>query len=97
MVNSLLEQQAHLIRLEKLVSQLEIVPEADTTLSCPIILPAKDQPVILAAIQARATHLITGDLHHFEPYRGRVIEGVRICNPRDYFSSLKEAIIKDGK
>ncbi|MGI9860936.1 PIN domain-containing protein [Moorella naiadis] len=85
-----LEQQAHLMRLEKLVAQLDIVPEVDTIFSCPVHLPAKDRPVLLAAIQARATHLITGDLHHFEPYRGQVIEGVHICTPRDYFRSLED-------
>lgn len=85
-----LEQQEHLIRLEKLVAQLRIVPEADTTIPCPINLPVKDHPVLVAAIQARATHLITGDLRHFAPYRGQVIVGVRICTPRDYFSSLED-------
>ncbi|KYH33770.1 PIN domain-containing protein [Neomoorella mulderi] len=85
-----LEQQEHLIRLEKLVAQLRIVPEADTTIPCPINLPLKDRPVLVAAIQARATHLITGDLCHFAPYRGQVIAGVRICTPRDYLSSLAD-------
>ncbi len=32
---------------------------------CPIELPAKDQPIFMAALHGRATHLITGDLKHF--------------------------------
>ena len=45
-----LEQQEHLIRLEKMVAPLKIFPEADTTIPCPINLPVKDQPVLVTAI-----------------------------------------------
>lgn len=71
-------------RLDELVRGLEIVPEPDPGIPCPIDLPDKDRPVIMAAIQARATHLLTGDLKHFGPYRGQVIQGMRIDIPRDY-------------
>ena len=49
-----------------------------------IALPDKDRPILLAAITARATHLVTGDLQHFGPYYGQEIEGVRIMPPADY-------------
>jgi len=71
-------------RLKELVVDMEIVPEADPEMPCPVALPVKDQPVFLAAVQARATHLITGDLQHFNAYREKVIQGVFICTPRDY-------------
>src|ERR1019366_2152253 len=36
----------------------------------------KDALVVLAAIEAQETHLITGDLHHFGPYFGKRIQGI---------------------
>jgi len=74
----------HLSRLKELLADLTIVPEADPGMPCPVNLPAKDVPVLMAAIQSRATHLITGDLSHFGQYRGKNIAGVLICTPRDY-------------
>jgi predicted nucleic acid-binding protein len=47
-------------------------------------LPEKDRPILLAAIDARATHLITGDFAHFGPYYGQEIEGVLILPPARY-------------
>jgi predicted nucleic acid-binding protein len=74
-------------RLERLLSVVTVVPEPDTTVPCPVDLPPKDRPVLLAAIQAGATHLLTGDLAHFGPYRGHTVGGVLICTPRDYLMS----------
>jgi predicted nucleic acid-binding protein len=34
-------------------------------------LPEKDQPIYLAALSARATHLLTGDMHHFGRHMNR--------------------------
>jgi uncharacterized protein len=50
-----------------------------------IILPAKDVPILLAAIDAEATHLLTGDVAHFGRYYRTEIEGVLIMSPADYF------------
>ena len=36
-----------------------------------LVLPAKDRPIFLAAVEAHATHLLTGDRAHFGPYFGR--------------------------
>jgi uncharacterized protein len=47
-------------------------------------LPEKDMPILLAAIEARASHLLTGDLRHFGPYLGKKIEGVTIVLPGEY-------------
>lgn len=73
--------------LNDLVADLEIVPEADPEMPCPVALPEKDRPVLLAAVQARATHLITGDLEHFGTCRGKTVQGVLICTARDYLRS----------
>jgi uncharacterized protein len=49
-------------------------------------LPDKDRPILLAAIGAGATHLLTGDFRHFGPYYGERIEGVLILPPGEYLS-----------
>ncbi len=72
-------------RLNELLKDINIVTEVDPKMPCPVVLPQKDRSVLLAAIQARATHLITGDLEHFGSYRGKTIQGVLICTPRDYW------------
>jgi predicted nucleic acid-binding protein len=57
---------AHGHRLEELLAQTHIVSDATgTMLPRPVELPAKDAPVLAAAIQAGADYLITGDRHHF--------------------------------
>jgi hypothetical protein len=74
-------------KLEVFLSRVQIIPEVDPCLPCPIELPEKDRPVLLAAISIKATHLLTGDTLHFGKYFGQIISGVKICRPRDYFSS----------
>lgn len=43
-------------------------------------LPAKDQPVLAAAIASRADRLVTGDRTHFGPLFGQSIQGVKILS-----------------
>lgn len=47
-------------------------------------LPAKDLPILGAAIGARATHLLTGDTTHFGHLFGTTIAGVTILTPGRY-------------
>jgi hypothetical protein len=54
-----------------------------------IFLPEKDVPIFLAAIEARATHLLTGDVRHFRAYFGKQIEGIAITRPGEYLRSRK--------
>lgn len=68
-------------------SNIQIVIEADKSIVCPIDLPPKDRPVLMAAIFAKADYLITGDMVHFGKYFGRSIMGVRIMMARDYVLS----------
>jgi len=49
-----------------------------------VTLPEKDRPILLAALQARATHLVTGDVTHFASYLGKRVEGLRIRTPAAY-------------
>ena len=79
-----LHDENHLKKLETSLSEVRIVPEADPEMPCPIILPEKDRPVLLAAIFIKADCLITGDVLHFGKYFGQTVSGVKICRPRDY-------------
>jgi predicted nucleic acid-binding protein len=82
-----LDQQEHLDKLERYLSKLTIVAEADPSIPCPIDLPDKDSPVLMAAIAAKADYLLTGDVTHFGKYFGKTIMGVRISTARDYLLS----------
>ena len=52
-----------------------------------VTLRDKDRPILLAAIEARATHLLTGDMRDFGPYHGKIVEGVLILPPAAYLHS----------
>lgn len=75
-------------RLERLLANVEIVSSCGVEFlpDVPhmIELPEKDQPILAAAINARATHLITGDRRHFGKYFGKRIRGVLIQTPAQY-------------
>lgn len=71
------KQQEDLDRLLRQVdiSEPSIVPPV---LPQSIRLPEKDRPILLAAISASATHLITGDIAHFGSLFGKTVEGVKV-------------------
>jgi len=72
------------IRLDDSLPEVQIVPEADPTLPCPIELPEKDRPVLMAATSNKVDYLMTGDSTHFGKYFGQTVSGVKICRLRDY-------------
>lgn len=78
-----LDTANHRIALENCLSQVRLVPEADPGIPCPIPLPEKDRPVLMAAVIARADCLVTGDVLHFGPFFGQRIQGVQICRLKD--------------
>jgi uncharacterized protein len=71
-------------RLEGLLQSINVVRETDPDLSCPIDLPEKDAPVLMAAISAGADYLLTGDVKHFGTFFDKTVMGVQILMPRDY-------------
>lgn len=73
-------------RLEKFLVNVETTPEIDLQMPCPLDLPEKDRPVLLAAISVRADYLLTGDTLHFGKHFGKKVSGVTICLPRDYLN-----------
>ena len=68
----------------QLEAKLQLFDAGEQPLPSGILLPAKDVPILLAAIAANATHLLTGDLRHFGPYFGRRVAGVLILTLGDY-------------
>jgi len=80
-----LEDEAQLLRLYELLRSMEIIGSTPAgPLPDEVRLPEKDAPILLAAIQAQCTHLVTSDKRHFGPYFGRMIAGVRILPPGEY-------------
>jgi predicted nucleic acid-binding protein len=79
-----LETRAHMEKLNSCISRVKVVTETDPDLTCPIDLPEKDVPVLMAAVSASADFLITGDITHFGAYFGQTVMGVQILPPRDY-------------
>jgi len=77
------DQRARLANLSKVVRLFEA---GDAPLPRGISLPEKDVPILLAAIGAQATHLLTGDIRHFGSYFGRRIGGIAIALPADYLA-----------
>jgi len=54
-----------------------------------IRLPERDRPILLAAIHARATHLLTGDIDHFGAYFEQRIAGILIQLPAVYLRARR--------
>ncbi len=76
-------------RLSELAAQLQLFDPAERELLSDHALPAKDIPIPLGAIAAKATHLITGDLRHFGQHFGKELSGILILTPADYFRNLR--------
>jgi len=74
-------------RLARLTGTIEVVPDfLHGDLPPQVSLPEKDRPILLAAIRARATHLLTGDKHLLGMLYRKTIAGVRVLRPANYRS-----------
>jgi len=81
--------------LSKLLTAAGLVPEAaSSTLPDGVSLPAKDAPILLAAIAAHATHLITGD-HHFKACFRQTVGGATILTPAAFLKLQNQADTQD--
>jgi uncharacterized protein len=85
-----LTEEAQRRRLAKLTRRVRLFDAAPRELPSDLSLPEKDVPILLAAMEARATHLITGDIRHFGPYFGKQIEGILILSPADFLRKRHE-------
>jgi predicted nucleic acid-binding protein len=72
------------IRLDALLGAVSLFEAGNRTPRTGISLPGKDLPILLAAIEARATHLLTGDIRHFGAYLGKKLDGIAVALPGEY-------------
>jgi predicted nucleic acid-binding protein len=79
-----LTEAAQRHRLDRLSADLSFFDSASHQPPRGVNLPEKDIPILLAAIEAHCTHLITGDLRHFGPYFGKKLSGILILLPAEY-------------
>ena len=75
--------------LEELLSRMTASGQrVDPGLEASLPLPAKDRPVLAAAIHQGCDALVTGDRTHFGALYGRTIRGVIIHSPRSLAEQL---------
>jgi len=77
--------------LEALLGRLQIAPALAGSVEAVELdwLPAKDRPVLAAAIRLRCEAMVTGDRKHFGSAYGQKVGGVTIHSPR----SLAETVL----
>lgn len=80
------ERRARLRALVAKITLIDAPPGA--ALPAGVELVAKDAPILLAAIEAGASHLLTGDQRHFGHLYGKSVSGVKILMPAMYLQSL---------
>lgn len=80
-----LKQNEQCDRLESLVKDIVVIEgHREVVLPTEVELPEKDRPILMAAINAKATHLLTGGVTHFGKLFGKKVSGVTILLPGDY-------------
>lgn len=77
-------------RLVELSESLAFVDGTGRPLPPGIRLPEKDVPILMAAIEARADYLLTGDFRHFGSYFGKRFERVLILPPSQFFKQREK-------
>jgi predicted nucleic acid-binding protein len=85
-----LTEKAQKDRLARLARRIHFFDVPPRELPGGVCLPEKDRPIFLAAIEARATHLVTGDVRHFGQYFGKTIEGILILSPYEYLQRRRK-------
>jgi uncharacterized protein len=86
-----LEEEEQWRRLDRLAGSLQFFDGPERKLPHGLVLPEKDIPILLAAIEAKADYLLTGDVRHFGSHFGKKIEGVTIMRPGDYLRRRKSS------
>ncbi len=84
-----LEQEEERQRLDALSRSLQFFDTFERKLPRGITLVEQDVPILLAAIEAKADYLLTGDVRHFGPHFGKKIEGVTVVLPGQYLRMRK--------
>ena len=82
--NLVIHKPDALAGLDRLSDSLTIVNGLEWRIPKGTELAEKDVPILSAALQARCSHLITGDVQHFGAFFGCSIQGVLILTPAEY-------------
>jgi predicted nucleic acid-binding protein len=87
----------YLKRFETLVTRVIKIPSRSGR-NCPAPLPEKDRPILEAAIQCKATHLLTGDIKDFGPFMNdtNLTGGVLIQTVSEFLGSFMKPRSKKG-
>lgn len=84
-----LTEESQRQRLIELAGKIRFVEASNAELPRGVPLAEKDAPILLAAMEAKADYLLTGDFRHFGPYFGKKIEGVTVVLPGEYLKLRK--------
>lgn len=85
------ERPQTVIELQALLRKVIVAMKQDVgALPEEIMFVEKDTPILLAAISAKATHLLTGDKLHFGHLFNTCIEGVLVLPPAAYLNKQSE-------
>lgn len=73
-------------RLEALLRSVEVIDRESPLEAIPghVRLPDDDRPILAAALAARCTHLLSGDVRAFGPLFGKRVSGVLVLRPATY-------------
>ena len=82
------EQRQQLRALLELVEVVESGFVRDHPVVERVELPEKDVPVLVAAVELGATHLLTGDGRHFGKLFGHRVGGVLVIRPAEYLRAM---------
>lgn len=82
-----------LAQLQFLIAQIQVVnaPPNREAREDAAGLPDKDLPIVWAAIEGQATHLLTVDKRHFGALYGKKVGGVLIVTPSTYLWNRKNS------
>ena len=88
-----LKRETQQLRLARLVGNVEIMTTSDVV-TPPVnmeeveMLPIKDRPILLAALEAKCETLVTGDQAHFGPWFDQRLAGILILRPAVLLSRI---------
>ena len=72
------------LRWPEMQSKVEWVPNALTSTRPLLLTASKDKPVLISALAAKCTVLLTLDKADFEILLGTTVYGMRVSTPRDF-------------
>ncbi|MEI6222021.1 MAG: PIN domain-containing protein [bacterium] len=87
---STFQQQETLTQLLKSIEIASVVLQ--NSQQAAVSLPTKDLPILQAALHAKVTFIITGDIQHFGTYFGQNIAGTIILPPAEFIKQYPTLI-----